>query len=433
MHSARRLVGRDSADLRNHPRPMSGRGVRSECSAEYQPTIATVPGLDPTPRSAWARPSTSFARARDFGGGSERLRPADPLQKDLFDRCSEMRSNACQPIANSVPGPNSLGLSLSGRTRLSCSALTPGRGHQPRHDQRRARSFSGTIGARLAAVRAGRYRRPRQRPPARRGRPHPGPVGDWSELLGDASNGAGLSRLGVFVNGHGSFGSRDDSDREPGFDFHDGGVTLGADYRFTDAFIGGLAFTFVGGHAEFNAGLGDTDSRSYGLTAYATYSPGRFYIDGAVGFAWNTYDTNRRIRIPPATCGGHRMSGAGKGTPAQCRLWWTAPRRAIPTATSSPSTSAWGTTSRSARSRSRRPSGSRRSTWRSTGIAKTARPVSICRSRSRTSSPFRARWAGASRTRSARGSGCSCHRSRASGVMSSKTIAATSRRGTSTT
>ena len=250
--------------------------------------IATVPGLSDTQQRA----GTAIDIVCPVLAGQ---RPSlNSQQADLLDRCSEMKSNAGGLNVNSSPGGNTLGLGLTDFQNVllgvtpdeAISQGTTGAG----------RSFSGAIGTRLAAVRAGASG------VRISGIPLAGTAltldrsATWSELLGDASNGADtLSRLGVFLTGFGSFGNRDTSEREPGFDFHDGGLTVGADYRFAEEFIAGVAFTFVAANASFNASLGDTDSRSYGLTAYATYSPGRFYLDGSFGFAWNTYETNRNI------------------------------------------------------------------------------------------------------------------------------------------
>jgi uncharacterized protein with beta-barrel porin domain len=258
--------------------------------------IAALSGLTQTQRNMGAAIDVvcpALAGLNDPTGTGRGLVPGS-AQQDLFYRCREMRNNAFTITGGTGGGAaNSLGFpSATGPYQLVLSGLTPDEAASQGATVSETRAFRGTIGTRLAAVRAGATG------VRISGLQLDGGAVDrslgWSEILGDAADGT-LSRLGLFLNGHGSFGSRDDSDREPGFDFHDGGFTLGADYRFADSFVAGVAFTFVAGNATFNANLGDTDSRSYGLTAYATYSDGRFYLDGAFGFAWNTYDTSRNI------------------------------------------------------------------------------------------------------------------------------------------
>ena len=262
--------------------------------AQNNNQIGTVPGLTDTAR----RMGIAIDKLCPVLAGRGASNLANDDQRDLLNRCSEMKSNAVTLNG----GPSGVGSTLGlGFTQFQDVLLgvTPDEAASQGTSVVEARAFSGPIGARLAAVRGGATG------VRVSGIPLDGTTLErsaaWSELIGDASNGAEvLNRLGIFLNGHGSFGSRDSSEREPGFDFHDGGVTLGADYRFTDSFIGGLAFTFVAGHSAFNAGFGETDTRSYGLTGYVTYMAGRFYIDGSGGFAWNTYDTNRNIRYAAA-------------------------------------------------------------------------------------------------------------------------------------
>jgi outer membrane lipase/esterase len=115
---------------------------------------------------------------------------------------------------------------------------------------------------------------------------------------GASADANGSSRFGVFLNGNGSFGSRDPTDREVGFDFHTGGVTAGVDYRFTDNLILGVAFNYLRTDADMNSFLGDVATRGYGGLLYGTYYLGAFYVDASGGFTWNNYDTNRNIVYP---------------------------------------------------------------------------------------------------------------------------------------
>jgi uncharacterized protein with beta-barrel porin domain len=117
---------------------------------------------------------------------------------------------------------------------------------------------------------------------------------------GASADGEGFGRLGGFVNGVGSFGRRSETSREAAFDFHTIGVTAGADYRFTDNLVAGLAFSYLRTDAEILAPVGDVDTRSYGLSLYGTYYAGPLYVDGLAGFTWHDYDTTRRIVYAPA-------------------------------------------------------------------------------------------------------------------------------------
>ena len=106
---------------------------------------------------------------------------------------------------------------------------------------------------------------------------------------------AGLPRqLGVFVNALGSFGNQDATARDPGFDFHTIGATVGADYRFTDRFILGLAGSYLRTKLDLDASAGDTRANGYSLSAYTNYYIlEKLYVDGIATFGWNFYDTER--------------------------------------------------------------------------------------------------------------------------------------------
>lgn len=111
-----------------------------------------------------------------------------------------------------------------------------------------------------------------------------------------------LSRLGMFATGQGSFGTQDATSREPGYDFHTGGITLGADYRFTDQFLLGMAFGYLRTKAAYNSSAGDSAANGYNLSAYGTYYIlDRLYVDGIVTGGWNTYNSERNIPDVAAT------------------------------------------------------------------------------------------------------------------------------------
>jgi uncharacterized protein with beta-barrel porin domain len=118
-----------------------------------------------------------------------------------------------------------------------------------------------------------------------------------------ASTASNFSRLGVFANGTFTGGGKDATSQEAGFDFKTFGATVGADYRFTDNLVLGIAFNYMSTNIDFDtvsfentpAG-GGIDTRSFGFSIYGTYyATGQFYVDGIFSFARNHYDIDRRI------------------------------------------------------------------------------------------------------------------------------------------
>ncbi len=109
-------------------------------------------------------------------------------------------------------------------------------------------------------------------------------------------------RLSSFLNLRYNWGNVDATFQEQAaFDFNNWGVTAGADYRFTDSFIGGAAFNFFRTDADFERGQGgsargNTTSNQYGGSIYGSYyGEDRYYIDGLFSFGFHDYSTNRRI------------------------------------------------------------------------------------------------------------------------------------------
>jgi uncharacterized protein YhjY with autotransporter beta-barrel domain len=119
-----------------------------------------------------------------------------------------------------------------------------------------------------------------------------------------------FKRFGVFANGDFSFGDRDTTLNESGYDFHTFGVTAGADYRFTDNFVLGVALSYQSTGANLDRSVttmnglpaiapdgGNLDVRSFSVSLYGTYYvTNRFYVDGIVTLGWNDYAIDRIIR-----------------------------------------------------------------------------------------------------------------------------------------
>lgn len=116
-----------------------------------------------------------------------------------------------------------------------------------------------------------------------------------------------LGRLGVFTTGKVIVGDKDRTDQSDGYDFHTLGVTIGADYRITDAFVLGGAF----GYSRYDADFDDTprspkgqdvDSNTYAGSLFATYYTDFGLFADAIGtLGWGDFDSKRKIFIPNNT------------------------------------------------------------------------------------------------------------------------------------
>ena len=120
-----------------------------------------------------------------------------------------------------------------------------------------------------------------------------------------------FGRLGLFVNGTFSFGDRDTTSREAGFDFDTYGVTGGVDYRFTDNLVFGLAFGYTRTEDEYASSRGNMDANAYTFSAFGTYYVGQLYLDGIFSYSWNDFDSARNIvyTIPSTSRTGSLVPG----------------------------------------------------------------------------------------------------------------------------
>ncbi|RUM93863.1 MAG: autotransporter outer membrane beta-barrel domain-containing protein [Thiothrix sp.] len=114
---------------------------------------------------------------------------------------------------------------------------------------------------------------------------------------GSAGDTQDLSGLwGVFINGNYSFGDKDDTDNETGFEFDSQGITLGADYRLSNQMILGGAVGVTNNQSDFNNSSGNMEMDGVHLMAYGTYYQSEsFYLDGLIKLGSNDYVTDRRV------------------------------------------------------------------------------------------------------------------------------------------
>ena len=140
-------------------------------------------------------------------------------------------------------------------------------------------------------------------------------------LFGTAATDAAStpSKLGLFINGQGSFGRQDVTEHEPGFDFHTPGVTLGADYRLTNQFILGTALGFLATDWKLDHGDGDLAAKGFNVSVFGSYYlKDVYYFDGIATYGWNWYKTRRQIasgEVAKGDPGGTQLAlsfGAGR-------------------------------------------------------------------------------------------------------------------------
>jgi len=124
---------------------------------------------------------------------------------------------------------------------------------------------------------------------------------------GDDEVGKDFERWGFFATGMIERGGFDASNNRPGFDFHNTSLTAGVDYRFSDAFVGGVALGYNDNSSTLDNDLGKLDANSVSVNGYFTwYHANDFYVEGSLALDWLSYDLSRNIvyQIAGATSGG---------------------------------------------------------------------------------------------------------------------------------
>ncbi len=240
-----------------------------------QVQLATQPGLNPAQAQVAAAIDTICVK----------LRPVNAAQEDLLARCSDMKAGrlglSVLPDVLRKVSPEDVTVQGTGVVETRSPQLRP-------------------IGTRLASLRTGAAGVSVASVPdadAKSLSAGAFTLGGWGG--GASADRGAASPLGAFINGAGSFGSKDETSREAGLDFHTAGLTAGIDYRLTDNFILGAAFNYSRTDADVTVTLGEVDSRSYGVGLYSTYYVGPFYLDLLGGFNRYNYDTSRRIVYSP--------------------------------------------------------------------------------------------------------------------------------------
>lgn len=106
------------------------------------------------------------------------------------------------------------------------------------------------------------------------------------------------SRLGLWLRGNYSFGTKEATHADSGFDSDQWGVMAGADFRFSPRYVLGAAVGYGRSDIAFGAhDSGGLSSRALTAAIYATmYSEeGGFYVDAIANYVRSSHDSTRRI------------------------------------------------------------------------------------------------------------------------------------------
>ena len=124
---------------------------------------------------------------------------------------------------------------------------------------------------------------------------------EWDSLLPATSGGAAGDetlggRLGIFVNGTLGEGDKDETEFEAAYDFELTGFTAGADYRFTDSLVGGIALGYAESETDFDDDGGSLDADGFTGSLFGSWYGERAYADLIVSYGSQSYDSVRNVR-----------------------------------------------------------------------------------------------------------------------------------------
>jgi outer membrane lipase/esterase len=149
----------------------------------------------------------------------------------------------------------------------------------------------------------------------------------WAAAVEDGDE---VPRWGAFLNADGGFGSWDESAEDAGFDFHNGGLTGGVDYRLRDDLAVGLAFGWARTQQDFTGGAVGSDLRkdAYSTSLYGTWTHASgAHVDGIVTYTRNEYELERLVGFPGAFSNARGDTSANEGA-GSLGLGWDVDRGA---------------------------------------------------------------------------------------------------------
>jgi len=118
---------------------------------------------------------------------------------------------------------------------------------------------------------------------------------------GSAGDDSITPKFGLFINGEGGFGDKKNTRNEVGYNFQNGGLTVGVDTALSDDMVIGLAFNYNHAESNFLGQTGELSTDSYTGSLYGSYYLDDFYIDGIVSIGSTNMDLSRQIAYTTAS------------------------------------------------------------------------------------------------------------------------------------
>lgn len=239
----------------------------------FAASLAATPGL--TQLQAETGSSVQAVCGNLIGLGFGPVSNPQTASQDLYNQCSAMVQNGNQIQGSGATG-NSLGLSSAQLGSALQNVATEEMGVSSRVA---LSSLSGQL-AKLSSHMMGLHNK----------------MGGGA---GDDSFEA--SRFNLFVNGLGGFGDIKATSTEDGANINSGGFLVGADYRFNDNLVTGLAIGYSHVASDFinNAYTsgGSIQSDIFNISAFSTFDIDDSYVDTIFTYGRSDFDSSRSVVV----------------------------------------------------------------------------------------------------------------------------------------
>ncbi|MEX2408381.1 MAG: autotransporter outer membrane beta-barrel domain-containing protein, partial [Rhodovibrionaceae bacterium] len=118
------------------------------------------------------------------------------------------------------------------------------------------------------------------------------PAAQRQQVAAAESRDRAAGSVGIWARAYGNFGDNDGDQNAVGFEQEQYGFAAGADVAVAEGLVLGLAGGYSDNELDFdNSNRIDYDG--FQVAAYGSFSPGPWYLDGMVSYAWYDHDSRR--------------------------------------------------------------------------------------------------------------------------------------------
>jgi outer membrane autotransporter protein len=216
--------------------------------------------------------------------------------KTVFDALAPLDRNALPRAMTQIAGEGNANLALTG--------LDVGR------------SFGDAVGARLGQLHGGQGSIAEQASRNLTSLQFNNQGGNNAGMgAGETAGGDASQARGAWVRGFGKFSANNGDGNNPGFDRDIAGGVAGFDAPVATDLRVGLAVGYAWSDMTGKLGSGNATADSYNASAYASWTPGAWFVDASQGVTYNKFDTTRNIAFGPLNRGATgTTSGFDLGT-----------------------------------------------------------------------------------------------------------------------